>query len=51
MIIKQYRKEMKMKKRFDKTVKIFFAMAMIFSQMYSPLSVFAETTDDTIFGY
>lgn len=39
-----------MKKRFDKIIKLFFAISMIFSQMYSPLSVFAETINDTDSG-
>ena len=36
-----------MRKKLNKMIKMFFALGMIFSQLYSPLSVFAEVIEDT----
>ena len=46
--VKIYRKEIEMKRKIDKTIKVFFALGMIFSQLYSPLTVFAEVANEVI---
>lgn len=37
-----------MKIKFDKMIKVFFVVSMLFSQLYSPLTVFAEVATEVI---